>query len=60
MKLTAKIKSAADSGIELRVPELPGLEAHARNVAEIPDAVKDAAARLTGRPKDDFDVEVRY
>jgi uncharacterized protein Yka (UPF0111/DUF47 family) len=36
------------------------LEAHARRVDEILDAVRDAAARLTGRPEQDFEVEVRY
>ncbi|RAM37261.1 transcriptional regulator [Arthrobacter globiformis] len=60
MKLTAQIGTAADGRLNLRVLELPELKTHARRVDEIPDAVRDAAAKLTGRPKDDFDIEVRY
>ncbi|MFE4542234.1 hypothetical protein [Arthrobacter sp. NPDC056727] len=60
MKLTAQIKNAADGRLDLRVVELPELVAHARKFDDIPDAVRDAAARLTGRPGQDFDVEVRY
>ena len=60
MILTAQIKKAADGWLDLRVIEMPDLEAHARNVEDIPDAVRDAAERLTGRPGHDFDVEVRY
>jgi hypothetical protein len=59
MKLTAQIKKATDGRLDLRVVELPEIEAQARNFAEIPKAVKDAAARLTGRRDQDFDVEVR-
>jgi hypothetical protein len=60
MILTAQIKKAADGWLDLQVVELPDLEAHARKVEDIPDVVRDAAARLTGRPGHDFDVEVRY
>jgi hypothetical protein len=59
MRLTAQITKAADGRLDLRVVELPELEAHARKFDDIPDAVKDAAARLTGRPGQDFEVEIR-
>lgn len=51
---------AADGWVDLHVLQLPDLEAHARRMDEIPDVIRDAAARLTGRPKNDFNVEVRY
>jgi hypothetical protein len=60
LKLTVHILQAIDGRFDLRVFELPELAAQARGVDEIPDAVKDAAARLTGRPKHDSDIEVRY
>ncbi|MGA8791257.1 MAG: transcriptional regulator [Paenarthrobacter sp.] len=60
MKLTTQIRYAADGWLELEVAELPGLVAHARRVEDIPDAVRAAAAVLTGKPYQEFDVEVRY
>ncbi len=60
MRLTAHIKKATDGHLDLRVVELPELKAQARTCEEIPDAVRDAAAKLTGRPAQDFAVEVRY
>ena len=60
MRLNAQIRKATDGRLDLHVVELPDLEAHARKFEDIPDAVRDAAARLTGRPGQDFDVEVRY
>jgi hypothetical protein len=60
VRLTAQIKKAADGWLDLRVVELPELEAHAHKFEDIPGVVRDAAARLTGRPVQDFDVEVRY
>jgi predicted RNase H-like HicB family nuclease len=60
MKLTAHISKAADGRLDLHVVELPDLVAHARSVEDIPEAVRDAATQLTGRPRTDFHVEVRY
>lgn len=60
MKLTAHIKKAADGWMELDVDELPGLVAGARNVEDIPSAVRAAAAAFTGRAVQDFDVEVMF
>ncbi|MBT2547196.1 hypothetical protein [Arthrobacter sp. ISL-65] len=60
MRLTAQIKKATDGWIDFRVVELPELVAHARKLDDIAGAVRDAAARLTGRQGQDFDVEVRY
>jgi hypothetical protein len=60
MKLTAQIKKATDGWLDIRVVELPELVAHARKLDDIDDAARDAAAKLTGRPRQDFDVEVLY
>lgn len=60
MRLTARIKKAADGRLELRVVELPELEAQARKFEDIPNVVSDAAAGLTGRPGQDFEVEGGY
>ena len=60
MKLTAQIGTASDGRLDLRVLELPELEAQASSVEAIPGAVREAAARLTGRPNEDFDIEIRY
>lgn len=58
MKLTAQIMKAADGWLDLHVIELPALEAHARKVEEIPGVIKGAAAELTGRPENEFEVEL--
>ncbi|MFK0042221.1 hypothetical protein ACIQTW_20495 [Paenarthrobacter sp. NPDC090517] len=60
MRLTVRISKATDGRLDLYVVELPELEAQAQRVAEIPETVREAAAILTGRSKDDFDVEVGY
>ena len=57
MNLTVKIKNAADVWLDLNVVELPNLVVGARNIGEIPLIVSEAAARLTGRPEHEFDVE---
>ncbi|GKV73734.1 hypothetical protein NCCP2145_31150 [Pseudarthrobacter sp. NCCP-2145] len=59
MKLTTRIRSAADGWLALEVLELPGLEAYAKAFEDIPQAVQAAAAALTGRPADKFDVDVK-
>jgi hypothetical protein len=58
--LTAKIRKAADGRLDLYVVEMPELVAHARSVEDIPGVVRAAAAILTGRPEDDFEVVVGY
>ncbi|WP_178995358.1 hypothetical protein [Paenarthrobacter nitroguajacolicus] len=60
MRLTVKIKKATDGQMDLHVLELPDLEISVQGVREIPETVKKAAARLTGRPADQFTVEVGY
>lgn len=58
MKLTTRITSAADGWLVLEVLELPDLTAYAKRFEDIPEAVGTAAAALTGRPGDSFDVDV--
>lgn len=60
MRLTVKIKQAQDGRFDLQIVELPELEVCVKRVAEIPEAVRDAAASSTGRPPDDFDVVPGY
>jgi hypothetical protein len=56
----AHIKEATDGWLSLKVNEIPTLTVHARNVKEIPEVVRTAAAELLGRDPEDFDVEIRY
>lgn len=60
MRLTVRIRKATDGRLDLQVVEMPELEVVVRKFKEIPEAVTDAAADVTGRPKDDFEVEVGY
>lgn len=60
MNLTVKILKVADGLLDLRVVELPELDLSARTIREIPAIVSEAAARLTGRPEQEFDVDVGY
>lgn len=60
VRLTVKIRKATDGQMDLQVLELPDLEVSVQGVREIPETVKDAAARLTGLPADQFIVEVGY
>ncbi|MFF2347009.1 hypothetical protein [Pseudarthrobacter sp. NPDC058119] len=60
MKLTAHIKDATDGWFDLRTLELPELQATAHRVEDIPEAVREAAAKITGKPASEFDVEVSY
>lgn len=60
MGLTVKIRKATDGRLDLQVVEMPELEVAVHKFREIPGAVADAAADLTGRPTDDFQVEVGY
>ena len=54
VRLTVKIRNATDGRTDLQVLELSDLEVCVRGVREIPETVRDAAARLTGRPADQF------
>jgi hypothetical protein len=58
--LTAHIKEATDGWLSLNVDEMPTLVIRARNVEEIPEVVKTAAAELLGRDQQDFDVKIRF
>jgi hypothetical protein len=60
VRLSAHINNAADGRLEFRIVELPELEAQARKFENIPNVVSDAAAGLTGRPGQDFEVEGGY
>ncbi|GLU61587.1 hypothetical protein [Paenarthrobacter ureafaciens] len=60
MRLTVKIRKATDGRLDLQVVEMPELEVAVRKFKEIPSAVIEAAASLTGRSQDDFEVEVGY
>lgn len=60
MRLTVKIRKATDGRLDLQVLEMPELDVAVHKFKEIPAAVTDAAASLTGLPKDDFEVEVGY
>lgn len=60
MQLTAQIKEATDGWLSLTIDEMPTLVVHARNVEEIAEVVKTAAAELLGRDRQDFDVKIRF
>ncbi|MCA4135298.1 hypothetical protein [Arthrobacter sp. M4] len=60
MKLTGHIKRAADGSLDLEVSELPELVAHAGSFEGISAVISAAAARLTGLPETDFEIEVRF
>lgn len=58
MNLSVKITKATDGCLDLKVVELPQLDINARNAGEIPLVVSEAAAKLTGRPEQDFNIDV--
>lgn len=60
MQLTVRIKQATDGWLDLHVLELPDLKVYVRRVGEIPAAVSQAAAARTGRPAEDFIIDVGY
>lgn len=60
MQLTAHIMEATDGRLTVGVIEFPVLTVQAKSVGEIPAAVSESAAALTGRPASDFDVSVRF
>lgn len=59
MQLTAHIKEATDGCLTVGVIEFPVLTVQAESIHEIPAAVSESAAALTGRPANDFVVSVR-
>ncbi|MEW1812496.1 hypothetical protein AB0284_17540 [Pseudarthrobacter phenanthrenivorans] len=60
MQLNVYISSAADGIFRLKAAELPELTAQARELEDIPAAVRSAAAALTGREPGDFDITIDY
>lgn len=60
MRLTVKIRKATDGRLDLEVPELPEVQVVAKRVGDIPEVVRDAAAKLTGLPENDFNIDVGY
>ena len=55
-----EIKKATDGRLDLEVPELPELQVMAKRTVDIPEVVRDAAAKLTGLPESDFTIDVGY
>lgn len=60
VRVTARIRKAADGQLVLTVDEAPGLITHANHLAEIPDAVRNAASGILGLPAEDIEVRVGY
>ncbi|MFJ4029978.1 hypothetical protein ACIPWF_21780 [Paenarthrobacter sp. NPDC089989] len=60
MRLTVKTRQAKDNKMDLQVVELPELDVQAKKLREVSDVVKDAAAALTRRSREEFDVELGY
>jgi len=60
MQLTAYIASANDGYFLVKAKEVPELLARTSSLNDIPDAVREAAARLTGRAAGDFEVIPEY
>ena len=60
MLLNVYISSATDGFFLLRSVEIPELTVTARKLDDIPTVVRAAAAAVTGREPDDFDIVVDY
>ncbi|MFE4195566.1 hypothetical protein ACFRJ9_06860 [Paenarthrobacter sp. NPDC056912] len=58
--LTALVTRAADRWFELQITQFPDLVVQASSLGEAPQAVREAAARSTGRPPEEFDVHVQW
>ncbi|WP_181405881.1 hypothetical protein [Pseudarthrobacter phenanthrenivorans] len=54
------ISSASDGYFLLKTVEIPELTARAGTIEDMPGAVRAAAAVLTGRAPDDFEVSLDY
>lgn len=60
MQLNVHISSATDGYFLLKAAEIPELTARASKMDGIPGAVLAAAAELTGRPPEDFNINIDY
>lgn len=54
MKLNVYISSAEDGILTVKAVQIPELSVQAGTIAEIPAAVRSAAAAISGHPPDDF------
>ena len=57
MKLTAKAERSG-GWWAVEVPEVPGLYTQAKRLDQVEGMVRDAAALLTGRPEDSFEITI--
>jgi predicted RNase H-like HicB family nuclease len=60
LQLNVYISSASDGYFLLRAVEIPELTARASTIEDIPAQVRTAAAALTGKAPDDFEVSLDY
>lgn len=60
LQLNVYIASASDGFFTVKAAQMPQLSAQARTLADIPDAVRSAAAAITGQPADVFDVVIDF
>ncbi|GKV74465.1 hypothetical protein [Pseudarthrobacter sp. NCCP-2145] len=60
MLLNVYISSAADGYFLLRAVEIPELKVKAKRFDDIPDAVRAAAAAVTGKAPGDFEIALDY
>jgi predicted RNase H-like HicB family nuclease len=60
MQLTAYTSSAGDGYFLIGTKEFPDLVARASSIKDIPEAVRSAAAVITGHDPNDIDVIVGY
>ncbi|MBT2566948.1 hypothetical protein J7I84_10665 [Arthrobacter sp. ISL-85] len=56
MQLDTYISRASDGLFTAKTMQMPELTAQARTIEEIPHAVRSAAAAISGRPAENFDV----
>lgn len=54
MKLNVYISRAEDGILTVKAVQIPELSVQAGTIAEIPDAVRSAAASISGQSPDDF------
>lgn len=57
MRITA-LAQRSGSWWAVEVPEIPGLFTQAKRLDQVTEMVRDAAAALTGKPEDEFEVEI--
>jgi hypothetical protein len=58
--LNVYISSATDGYFLLKAVEIPQLSVTVRGLDDIPRAVRAAAAALTGRAPEDFEISLNY